>query len=200
MGYSGGPRCCPIALPVLALCPRRELGPKIRAPRAPCVVGGAVNRPAQGLSGPHTWGRLLLISPAPLPVLRGGWVCVWPWVRPSPALGQQLRRCPLHVPWAAPSCLGQGQARGPMSAAPGCRKKRGGGSRECWGREPHAAFGRCFVCCVGRKLRTPGGRGRCGPRDVGAPSCPDLPAVSAPASAAAAVPVGAVARPVPDPG
>lgn len=159
MGYGGGPRCCPIALPALALCPRRELGTKIRAPRAPCVMGGAVNSPAQGLSGPHTWGRLLLLSPAPRPLLGGVCVCVRPCVRPSPALGQQLLRCRLPVPWDALSCLGQGQSRGPMSAAPGCRKNLGGGSRACWGQGTHVAFERCFMCCMGDANYAPHGAG-----------------------------------------
>lgn len=128
-----GARCCPLALPALALCPRRELGVKIRVPRAACITGGAVYSPAQGLSGPYTWGWLSLSS-APSPVW--GDVCVCMYVCPAvcPSLhssGTTVALPPFHVPWHTPSCLGQGRSRGPASAAPGCRKNFGGGSREC---------------------------------------------------------------------
>lgn len=151
-----GARCYPIALPTLALCPRKELGTKIRAPRARCIRGGAVNSPAQGVIGALHLGMAPAPSSAPFAVCGGVCVCL---ALHSPGQGTTASVLPLHGPWDTPSCLGQGLSRVPTSAALGCSKNLGGGSRECWGSGPtDAGFQRCFMCCVGT-LTQPRGAG-----------------------------------------
>lgn len=170
MGYGGGCRCCPIALPALALCPRRELRAKIRAPRALCITGGAVNSPAQGLSGPSTCGWLSLSSAPALVSVCVCVSCVRPWVRPSTALGQQFSLPPLHVPWDYTLLPGSRPVPGPHVSGPGVSQEPRwgwGGRRECLREGTHVGFERCFMCCL-RTLRQPRGAGV-------AVSCPDLP-------------------------
>lgn len=119
-----GTRCCPIALPALALCPRGELGAKIRVPRALCITGGAVSSPAQGLSGPYTWGRLPLSSAPSL--VWGDWC---PAVCPSlHSSGPAVTLPPLHVPWDYALLPGSRPVPGPHVSGPGVSQEpRSGG-------------------------------------------------------------------------
>lgn len=153
-----GARCCPIALPALALCPRRELRTKIRTPRAPCIRGGDVNSPAQGLSGPCSRGRLL---PPTLPRVCG--VCVWPRVHSSTALRQQLLPCPSVGSGMFPPAWVKAGPRSPRQRPRGVARTAvvaaGSAGGERGGYVPTAVgFQRCLLCCVGA-LRQPRGAG-----------------------------------------
>lgn len=153
-----GARCCPIALPALALCPRRELRTKIRTPRAPCIMGGDVNSPAQGLSGPCSRGRLL---PPTLPRVCG--VCVWPRVHSSTALRQQLLPCPSVGSGMFPPAWVKAGPRSPRQRPRGVARTAvvaaGSAGGERGGYVPTAVgFQRCLLCCVGA-LRQPRGAG-----------------------------------------